>query len=183
MNKPSYQSADQRALASGLLSCESEAFAQLSTDLLRKGVGIKFQAFGGSMRPLIRNGEVVLVKQVNPQDVKLGDALLFVNESGKAVLHRVIKIKKSTQKLSFMMQGDHSSRPDGWMSEKLILGKLMMVERNGAQIWMDQPLMRFLGRLVVLESKLSLRQTWLGQCAIFLLRRCPALRAHLVQEV
>lgn len=179
MSEESFCLTYQQEVTSRLLNCESQAFAELGKELLSKNLGIKFQARGGSMRPLVRDGEVVLVKQVNPQDVKLGDALLFVIESGKAVLHRVIRIKKSTQTRSFLMQGDHSSRPDGWISGEHIMGKLLMIERNHKTIWMDQPIMRLLSKLVLWESRINIKNTRLGQMFIGLLKRCPGLSTYL----
>ena len=47
------------------IDCATAAFAELSADLLKAGVGVRFRARGNSMAPLLRDGDALLVRWVD----------------------------------------------------------------------------------------------------------------------
>jgi hypothetical protein len=51
-------------------------FADVSTELLRSGQGIRFRAPGRSMYPTIKEGETITVQPVAPSVVRRGDIIL-----------------------------------------------------------------------------------------------------------
>jgi hypothetical protein len=54
----------------------SRAFLEASHELLRLGYGVRFRAGGRSMHPTIRDGEMITVAPVTPEDIKPGDIIL-----------------------------------------------------------------------------------------------------------
>lgn len=102
---------------------------------------IWFTVVGGSMRPLIRvNRDQVMLESANPDDIKVGDIVLFSGNyrGGNYCLHRVFKLDGD------MVQtfGDANSRPDGWFARKNILGKVKLIKKDKRIIECDDPKVR-----------------------------------------
>ncbi|MBQ6816525.1 MAG: signal peptidase I [Clostridia bacterium] len=75
---------------------------------------IGFQAYtvlSGSMEPNYSAGDLIYVKSINPNKIKVGDAITFVmNEELTVATHRVIKIDSQNQ--HFYTKGDANDTPD-----------------------------------------------------------------------
>ena len=69
----------------------------------------------GSMEPEISSGDLIIVKQIDGSDVKVGDVIAFFDPdgNGKSVLtHRVNQILDEGGKLSFKTKGDANNAED-----------------------------------------------------------------------
>jgi signal peptidase len=81
----------------------------------------------GSMTPVISEGDVVLIenvdvlglfKEFNPGDVKIGDIILYNDSNSSSngeygtVIHRVVAINESEGKKNFTLKGDANSAAD-----------------------------------------------------------------------
>ncbi len=99
---------------------------------------IWFTVVGGSMRPLIRKGrDKVMLVSVEPEDVKVGDIVLFPGHyrGGDYCLHRVWKLDGDRVQTF----GDGNTRPDGWFPRTHILGKAQLIRRGRQTIDCDDP--------------------------------------------
>ncbi len=76
--------------------------------------------YGVSMQPMLRQGEnpIVISKITSP--LKKRDVILFRCESGKYLLHRIIKKKKN----GYLTRGDNNLFNDGIIKEEQIKGIL-----------------------------------------------------------
>jgi len=167
------------AAAVGNISCTSAAFAELSAELLRAGQGLRFEALGASMSPLVRDGDVLLIMPVHPTAVRIGDLVLCSNAAGRVVVHRVTRKVVGREGRWFTVQGDAVARPDGMIPEAQIYGRVVAIERDGAHIALDGPVMRTLGWLAALRSRWNLgggSGFWL---ATRLVKRLPVLSRYL----
>lgn len=76
------------------LRAPSLAGSRRRSDLLRRALRrtgrVRFRARGGSMRPSLRDGDVVSVVRADPDAIAIGDVVCFVPEPGRLSLHRVI---------------------------------------------------------------------------------------------
>jgi hypothetical protein len=114
--------------------CKSKAFLEVSTELLRRGYGVRFCAEGASMHRTIRTGEAITVEPVSPADLKSGDIALYHSGRG-ATAHRVVRIERERgQAPVFVMRGDAASSADEPVEAQQILGKVVAVERRGRSI-------------------------------------------------
>jgi signal peptidase I len=86
------------------------------------------------MYPTIRENEAITVEPVAPQDVKVGDIILY--RSGESVVaHRVIQIEKGRgNTLRFILREDTWGTLDEPVEAEQILGKVVSVEREGRNI-------------------------------------------------
>ena len=97
---------------------------------------IWFTVVGGSMRPLIRvNRDKVMLVSVQPEDIKVGDIVLFPGhyKGGEYCLHRVWKLDGDRVQTF----GDGNRKPDGWFSRSRILGKAKLIKRGEQTIDCD----------------------------------------------
>ena len=75
---------------------------------------------GNSMKPELNPGDLVLIKEVLPREIKEGDVIIFevptlVRETYKyplVVAHRVIEINTKDDVITFNTQGDNLGGPD-----------------------------------------------------------------------
>lgn len=99
---------------------------------------IWFTVVGGSMRPLIRvNRDRVMLVSVEPEDIQVGDIVLFPGRFRTAnyCLHRVYKLDGDRVQTF----GDGLTKPDGWMPRERILGKAKLIQRGNVTIDCDDP--------------------------------------------
>lgn len=69
----------------------------------------------GSMEPEIKSGDLIICKQIDSEDVKVGDVISFFDpdSTGKAVLtHRVTEIVTEDGDLKFRTKGDANNAED-----------------------------------------------------------------------
>ena len=106
----------------------------LSTELLGRGKRVRFRAPGRSMYPTIRENEPITVEPIAPQDVKVGDIILYRFEES-VVAHRVMRIEKREGNASrFILREDTWGTLDEPVEAEQILGKVVSVERAGRNI-------------------------------------------------
>jgi signal peptidase len=61
---------------------------------------------GYSMNPLLHEGDVVIVTP--SRDLDLGDVVIFKNDRGEYVIHRVVGVIKCSGKILYMTKGDNN---------------------------------------------------------------------------
>ena len=80
----------------------------------------------GSMEPAIPLGSIVVVKRVNPDDVKVGNIIVF-HRSDSKTLHRVIDKIVENDSYYFKTKGDANEDPDPWIVQpEQVQGALLL---------------------------------------------------------
>jgi len=161
------------------MSCAPAEFAQLSAELLRAGTAVRFEAHGGSMRPLIRDGDVLTVHPADPGSIRLGDLVLVTDEHDRLLVHRIIRRMPGQDEIRFTVQGDQVSRPDGVIPAARVFGRVTTIERAGATMAANGPILRALGWAAALRSRWHLRPVRPYRMAAGLLKKLPAFSRHL----
>lgn len=168
------------AASAASIPCTSTAFAELSAEILRAGVALRFRARGASMLPLVRDGDVVHVRPVCPNKLRVADVVLCCSHPGRVVVHRVVGKRAGPEGVRFTVQGDQVSRPDGQIPAAQVYGRVTAIERAGATLAMDRPAMRTLGWLAVLRSRWNVGRSGRFQLARQFIKRLPGLSKYLV---
>lgn len=132
----------------------AQLFCRLLDQVLRDNVAVRFRAFGTSMEPTIKDGDLVTLQPVNRQP-RLGDTVACRHpETGKLVVHRVVR--KSDQ--TYTIKGDTNHAVDGVVSKEDIMGLVGRIERSGRKVRFGLGPER---RLIALASRLGLwRRFW-----------------------
>jgi signal peptidase I len=133
-NQGTSSDADDEVLIPPSSVSSNQLLLDLSTELLGRGKRVRFRAPGRSMYPTIRENEAITVEPVAPQDVKVGDIILF--RSGESVVaHRVVRIERGKgETLRFILREDTLGTLDQPVVAEQILGKVVSVERAGRNI-------------------------------------------------
>jgi signal peptidase I len=130
------------------LRLDKEDFSQLARQILSEGHALRFRIVGVSMWPLIRDGDLVEIQPAAPDSYRKGDILLYEQQRGVLLVHRVIAVKREDDQMSLLMQGDALRSADGLAALSQVLGRVALVDRNGRLIHLDSPFQRLLGRLL-----------------------------------
>jgi len=152
----------------GEFSLSGKALLKLLSAVLEKGMPFRFMAKGTSMRPFIKNGDVITITPLSGGPLSLGDVAIFLClDTGKAMVHRVV----GKQGDSFLMKGDNSPHPDGLIPKNGILGRISKVERNGADVSFGLGHARFLIAILSRTGLLSVLVRPVRKFCRFIIRR------------
>ena len=107
------------------------ALGELSRAVLERGASFRFRAMGGSMYPMIENGDVLTVVPLGRRAVSPGDVVEFLHPGhGGLRVHRVVGRRNG----ACLVQGDGITEPDGWIPRENILGRVTEITRRGRRI-------------------------------------------------
>ena len=89
-----------------------------------------FRVLTGSMEPEIPQGSLLLVKQVPPEEIEVGDVISFFSPDpvldGCVNTHRVQRIEKRNGKLVFITKGDANAIEDQYPPDAdLLVGRVV----------------------------------------------------------
>ncbi len=113
------------------LALSGAALLELLQAVLAKGAPFRFRATGPSMFPFIRDGDVVTVASLQGTRPQCGEVVACIRpRQDRLVVHRVIGRRGN----SYLVRGDAASGVDGLVQELDILGRVMRIERRGAQV-------------------------------------------------
>jgi hypothetical protein len=79
---------------------------------------------GNSMRPCLRPGSLTAIEEVAPADIRIGNVIVFRDDEGQPVMHRVISTRGG-----IVTQGDNLARPDGAVPAERVVGKVVAQRR------------------------------------------------------
>ena len=121
-----------------MISSKVSDFIALSKEILGKGSMLRFRARGFSMQPFIRDSEVIHVKPAGFSDIKLGDVVFYCVAGKKLVAHRAIKRISEKGKILLVTVGDSFTAYCDYVHPDDILGKVVIVEKNGEKVVVDK---------------------------------------------
>lgn len=105
------------------------ALQRFSNNKIAIGGYRAFNVATGSMIPTYQIGDVLIVKEVNPDELKEGDPVSYLGKSGsfagKIVTHRIIKIEETENGKVFHTKGDNNDSEDPLIKGDQIYGKVI----------------------------------------------------------
>jgi hypothetical protein len=129
------------------LSLDRKHFEALSAQILRRGGALRFRAQGSSMRPFVRDGDLVEVRSIDQRRLRRGDVVLYVDDDGRPFVHRVIEVERKDGRSIASTRGDAMRVNDGPIDAVQILGRVSAAKRGRQRLVLDRGLLRTLGRL------------------------------------
>lgn len=100
----------------------------LSKELLDRGITLKISLSGNSMFPYLRKGDIALVKAVTPDEIEIGDVIVF-QTPGKFIAHRLIRIINKNGEILVQSKGDSLYKPDPPVPIESLIGKIISIDR------------------------------------------------------
>jgi len=67
---------------------------------------------GRSMEPLFHTGDVVLLREAAPDEIKVGDIVVYETPDGRYIIHRVIDVYTVGETYCYIIKGDNNPVPD-----------------------------------------------------------------------
>jgi signal peptidase I len=131
------------------VSCGPLDFEELSIEVLKAGHDLRFEARGWSMRPLVRDGDVLLVRPAGNGEIAVADIVLYRSPRRGIVVHRVVGIRRDGHERVLSVKGDAARRPDPAVLESHVAGKIVAIERSGRSINPDNRGWRYFSTLYV----------------------------------
>jgi signal peptidase I len=122
---------------SGVVLCGPQDFEDLSSEVLDSGKRLRFRAKGGSMHPFVRNGDLLLVEPVDGSAVKLGEVAFYRTENGGIAAHRVVGRHRSDGREFLATKGDAVRGTSHAVPCSEVLGRVVAIERQGAEVRLD----------------------------------------------
>lgn len=124
----------------------------------------------GSMEPLIMPGGLVISRPVNPENISVGEIVLYREQmTGDFICHRVININQTSKGTFFQTKGDANKNPDpNLVPAQNIAGELVLYIPDIGNIAYSSSLYR--SPLVLFGKPLSLASILIiGICFILLI--------------
>lgn len=99
----------------------------------------------GSMWPALKEGDLIFIQSIAPEQLKVGDIVVFRNRAGNNfVIHRVVKINDKT----FVTKGDANFTEDEPTSFEDLVGHTLKINNKNVRI-------PYLGSITVFASNLK----------------------------
>ncbi len=102
-------------------------FETVVRDVLGAGHAVRFRAKGDSMHPSIRCGDFVQVAPCAIESLRIGEIVLTDRRRGLTA-HRIVRV---VAKGSFITRGDNAGGNDEPVGADAVLGRIVVVERDG----------------------------------------------------
>ena len=113
-----------------------------------------FIVLTGSMSPTIKVGDLIVVKDINPKDIKANDVITFGSKSSDNITtHRVKEVLNDSGNISYITQGDANNVQDPIPVEsEVLLGRVnKVVPKVGTIIlWVQKNILLVLISIVAL---------------------------------
>jgi signal peptidase I len=106
---------------------------ELAAEVLRSSGTLRLQVSGWSMLPSIWPGDTLLVEHLKSPSLETGDVVLFGRDQ-RLFAHRVIGRTKHTGTRGILTRGDSMSVSDPTVHPSELLGRIVMILRNGRSI-------------------------------------------------
>lgn len=108
------------------------------------GVPVELRVTGGSMRPLLVPGTILVVQPCGADDVRMGDVVVARATSGRVVAHRLVARDGD----ALVLRGDALEAPDPPIAPSDVLGRAVAVHRFGVVLPLDASFGRAMGALL-----------------------------------
>ena len=120
-------------------------FSDLASVILRDGHRLRFRARGASMRPFLRDGDIVEVVPATAERLRRGYVALYLSDDRRPILHRVLAKSASAGGVVLQMRGDSVCGPPELVPAERVLGLATCHIRGQARRRLDGIGSRMLG--------------------------------------
>ena len=104
-------------------------------EILEHSGRLVYTSAGDSMRPFIRSDRDLLVIEKPQGRLKKYDVALYRRDSGRYVLHRVIKVRPN----DYVTCGDNRWQREAGVTDRHVLGVLTAIVRDGKTVSVRDP--------------------------------------------
>ncbi|MGB9725146.1 MAG: signal peptidase I [Fervidicoccaceae archaeon] len=89
---------------------------------------------GNSMLPLLREGDIVFLHHATPQEIRIGDIIVYKSVNDGYIIHRVVKIVNTSNGIFYVTKGDNNPVDDSILGQ-FINGPGISYDRVVGVVW------------------------------------------------
>jgi signal peptidase I len=106
-------------------------FDELLDDVKGRGGDFRYRAdiCGTSMAPAIDHRDRVLVESALPEELSVGDVVVYLGEHGRKVAHRVVGVEGHGEDAVLVTRSDAPGARDEMVARTELIGRVIGVER------------------------------------------------------
>lgn len=112
-----------------MMNLQNKLLYELGEEYIREKGRLWLNVISPSMEPLIQIGDRLLVRHVKPEEISLGDVIIFKGNKNLFITHRVICKRRRNGELRFLEKGDRNEIAT-WIHKDSIIGKVKAIKRN-----------------------------------------------------
>lgn len=138
------------------------SFSIIKEVMAREGSAIRLCARGDSMGPLIKEGDIVVIRPITFKEIKIGDIAVF-GVKGKLCAHRLIMKRGKGDRHLLITKSDRTFTADAPFRHKDLFGKIYHIQKGALTLDLESfflaPLNRVLGlyHLILCQAAIHLR--------------------------
>jgi signal peptidase I len=121
------------------MDVNSIAFSELGQELVAGGKPLRLRVAGTSMAPFLQEGDFIEVTSVRREDLRMGDLLVFQRAGGVLTVHRFLRWIVEDAQAPLLTKGDATGSLDELVPFQRIIGRVVMILREGVRISMLSP--------------------------------------------
>ena len=129
------------------LILNNEELLGIASEILRNSGVFRFKARGWSMRPFLRQDDILTITPVDPASLKPGDICLFRNGHNHIVAHRFVRRKTQNDDIFLHFRSDSMIKNEDFILENQLLGMVVEAQRGKKVIRLTSRLYKVLGLL------------------------------------
>ena len=118
----------------------------ITDSLLTRG-RVLLKAYGSSMQPWVRPGDIAIVQKVTSENVRCGDLILF-RRHNRLFIHRIVDERVAFGVREVSAKGDAHPESDGWLGTDELLGRVVFIFRGNRRIPLETSSRVVLGRVI-----------------------------------
>ena len=141
------------------MSVSGTVFEELSQDILERGVQVRFEGRGNSMRPFIEGGDIIIIEPLNGSQLHIGDVVYYRRFDSLLCAHRLVRKDIVEGRAILTTKGDNLPHCDLPFSIDKVLGRVAQIESRGRQVSLSGGLCQMLGQMVAWFSRHSCSPT------------------------
>lgn len=134
---------------------ERESSSIIKEALRDREVTLKVYARGDSMGPIIKEGNILIIKPTTSKKVRIGDIVVF-DTSEKLCAHRLIRKYFRQDSLILLTKSDKSLVADIPFGDKKLIGKVSHIEKEAVILNLESILWTIINRILGLYHSLIL---------------------------
>ena len=129
---------------------------QLSEVVLGEGRAVSFRARGRSMEPFLREGDLLTVRRVAPEELRVGDVAFFRAPGPRLVAHRIVGRRLQSGRLVLTARGDAGDGAAETVEGRDVLGRVASMTRGESVRPLDRGFWRWAGWCWIAVSRAGL---------------------------
>jgi signal peptidase I len=130
---------------------DTETRLHLALDMLKEVIerdeDVSLKTTGFSMRPFICSGEWIVVRQARPEEVRVGDVVIY--QTGSIfIAHRVIRQRVADEQRYFTVKGDAHLSAEGEVADGEVVARVVALVKGSRTIDLNRPRWRRVNRWI-----------------------------------